>query len=221
MSMSYTEKIERRIAPRRAAGGELLGWSAAGDGLRHQGWARDVSTSGLAFVTEQSDLPRLQQRIEVHRKVAHESGRYRVRRCEALSDDVWLVAAERDDGEAAPFATADYLEPQPGVARPHGYEGANDTPQIRERRSSDRWLTNKLIAWRVSGAARTRGGAVVERSLHGLVIEVTGHDAVDPGVMIVPADDSGAQRHGFRSAIVRRVERQRDGQRLMYVELLA
>lgn len=226
MSMSSSGNTDRRTATRRTSSGELLGWSAAGDGLRHQGWVRDVSASGVAFVTEQCALPRLQQRIEVHRKVAHESGRYRVRRCESLSNDVWLVAAERDDGDseqtaAAPFAKADYLESQPSAAVSHGYESARQSAQLRERRSSDRWLTNKLISWRIAGGSRARGGVVVERSLHGLVIEVASHDAVDPGLMIVPADDPTAQRHGFRSGIVRRVERHSDGRRVMYVELLA
>jgi len=92
--------------------------------------------------------------------------------------------------------------------------------EIRERRCSSRWRSGRDLRWRVRRGRIAKTAEILERSLNGLVLEVTRADAPAEGQYVLPADRRIGDRHGFREGIVRR--RLNDGRRsVLYVEILA
>src|SRR5579862_6738827 len=91
-----------------------------------------------------------------------------------------------------------------------------------DRRYSARWQLDRAFPWRAHGGRRVRQARVVERSLNGLVLE-SEHPGgtLRVGAMIHPGDEGAALRHGYRLAIVRRVESLGGGRHRVVIEILA
>lgn len=231
MTSAPTQRVElrhvnRRRGPRQANFGELIGFSyTSGDSMRRTGWTRDISPTGLSFVVENGQAPQINDQLQIFRKLQRESGTFRVVRAGPSSPLTTLVACEKMTAYPwAPVQMPDFLEahPQPtkSSASVNGNEKA-DEPTNDERRRSSRWLTNKIIQWRLSDDSRQFSGYVVERSLQGMVIAVSKSNCPEPSAIIRPASPSMGNRHGFAAAMLRRVEQDAAGQCLMFVEILS
>ena len=90
-----------------------------------------------------------------------------------------------------------------------------------ERRNSERWPCAKGILWRVRGGRRVRQGLIPERSMQGMVIAASKGDAAPPGTFVVPTDDRGSLRHGFRTGVICRTAELDAEWNLLFVEILA
>lgn len=91
-----------------------------------------------------------------------------------------------------------------------------------ERRSSERWSTEKPLRWRLRGDASPCESVVVERSLTGMVLLADSGNAPELGEHVKPISNEMAVRHGFRCAVV--VRRDADavlGRQKVYLEILA
>ncbi len=84
-----------------------------------------------------------------------------------------------------------------------------------------RWPSHRPLIFRVQGGRRRHESIVMERSLHEMVLRVPAADRLPVGTHLRPIDQAMAERHGFRSAIVRRIERGGEDMRLVHVEILS
>jgi hypothetical protein len=95
-----------------------------------------------------------------------------------------------------------------------------ETQQLLDRRYSPRWETNKPIAWRPHHGRKVRHAQVTQRSLNSFAFVIPVADAPPIGALLHPADSADERRHGFRLAVVRRVQESELGQ-LVFAEILA
>jgi hypothetical protein len=101
-------------------------------------------------------------------------------------------------------------------------QGSNDKKPGADRRSSERWRTDRPLRWRLRGDAEPCEGVIVERSLNGLVLLADATEAPELGEHLKPVSNEMAVRHGFRCAVVVRREAEAAlGQRRVYLEILA
>ncbi|MDP9173254.1 MAG: hypothetical protein M3O30_05235 [Planctomycetota bacterium] len=97
----------------------------------------------------------------------------------------------------------------------------NEEINQNERRNSQRWPCAKGILWRIHGGHRVRHGWIPERSMDGIVIAAATEDAAPVGTCILPTDDRGSLRHGFRQGVICRIADLDAGWNLLFVEILA
>lgn len=90
-----------------------------------------------------------------------------------------------------------------------------------DRRRSARWETSKQLLWRVFRGRRIREGRLVERSLDGLVLSAEPCDRPRVGTRLLPGNTDVANRLGFRSAIVKRIDVPGGGTSLIFAEIEA
>ena len=89
-----------------------------------------------------------------------------------------------------------------------------------ERRYSTRWITNKMISWRVHHGKRVRHSKLIERSLNSMVLLSSRCDVPPIGAYVHPDDEKSGDRHGFRLAIVRRIHERETGY-VVFLEIFA
>jgi len=95
-----------------------------------------------------------------------------------------------------------------------------EATNLQDRRYSQRWETDKPIAWRPHHGRKVRHAKLTQRSLNSLAFVIPAAEAPRIGVLLHPADHVHAQRHGFRLAVVRRIQHIEQGQ-LVFVEILS
>ncbi len=101
-------------------------------------------------------------------------------------------------------------------------QSTSETTRSADRRSSERWLTDKPLRWRLRGESQSSEGVVVERSLNGIVLLADALGAPELGEHLKPDSSEMAVRHGFRCAVVvRRGAEEALGRRKVYLEILA
>lgn len=107
---------------------------------------------------------------------------------------------------------AETIDPGEGGNRPN-HQLLDFTPCRRserrgdsDRRASARWRTGEVFHWKRTDGKTVRPGCITERSLSGLRFTATRTDAPHRGTQITPAAPHAADRLGFHSAVVRRVE---------------
>jgi len=90
----------------------------------------------------------------------------------------------------------------------------------KERRHSERWVTDKTLSWRRHHGKKIRSCPLTERSLNSIAFLSPASDAPPIGAIVHPADERGSLRHGFRVGVVRRKE-EISGDQLVFMEILA
>jgi hypothetical protein len=95
-----------------------------------------------------------------------------------------------------------------------------ETARPTDRRYAVRWQTDKVLWWRLRHGHRTRCSRVIERSLTSLVLFVSIEDAPRIGSILHPTDPLMGDRHGFRAAVVRRIQSVKNGE-MVFAEILA
>jgi hypothetical protein len=88
-----------------------------------------------------------------------------------------------------------------------------------DRRRSARWPVGKPVTWRVSRSRRIHRGVLLERSLDGLVMMSPARAAPRPGSRLLPGSEDAGERHGFRTAIVKRTRRTYGHMEVIYAEI--
>lgn len=219
-----TQSWNRRRENRRDCTGELIQWSRHEDEQVQRGWLNNQSSSGLSFMSEYGDLPRKGEAIDIEsdneRKV-----KWTVTRTRPLNQRLALIACARAETERKRTETTtvgpgewwrfadrhdDFINSFP----------VQDSKVNRERRQSARWLTNKPVQWLPAGGRKLRDGYIIERSLSGMAIQTSDSEIIKLGTRIRAGTRKMAERHGFRTGIVRRVENS-GGKNTICVEILS
>lgn len=240
--------INLRSERRHSRHGQHMTWRQEGVKHRFRiGWLCDESDNGMSFFVDNRRRPRAGQELELRLRPVNDPRRYRVVHASRTSGTLVLVGCERlpSQGVVAPPSSPDPYdhsavrnenrgEPvtasqtrtssppdqyQAGYPEPPASNGSQRGEIEYERRFSPRWPCQTTMVWRRSPERRIRGGCIVERSLDGMVIHINASDRVAVGSTIKPIDHTAATRHGFHTAIVRRVDPASNGMRLV-VELV-
>ncbi|MGA3067208.1 MAG: hypothetical protein ABSF29_10215 [Tepidisphaeraceae bacterium] len=95
-----------------------------------------------------------------------------------------------------------------------------ETTNSLDRRFAPRWVTNKPIAWRPHHGRKVRYAQLTQRSLNSFAFLASESDAPRIGALLHPADLTDELRHGFRLAVVRRIQDSNQGQ-LVFAEILS
>jgi hypothetical protein len=165
----------------------------------------------MAMLTEAQNVPKTGERIVPQKGPGDRDWRKPaiVTRVECLPGGLHRVAAEFSD--TAQRAARFKREGKP--------DRRGENRGSADRRRSSRWLTDKMLPWRVSRGRRIRESQLLERSLDGLVLAVEPGDAPPEGTRLFPYGAEPIDRCGFRSAIVRRTEVANDDHKLVFAEI--
>lgn len=93
--------------------------------------------------------------------------------------------------------------------------------QFEPQSPPHRWPSYRPLVFRVKGGRRRHESIVTERSLHEMVLRVPRGEHLPVGTCLRPINREMAQRHGFRRAVVRRIERATGQSRLLLIEILS
>ena len=96
-----------------------------------------------------------------------------------------------------------------------------DTRQIESSWSDEHWLVDRPLSFRVRGGRKSRRSTVTQRNLNYLVVKMPTHELPEVGAWLHPESEDQSRRHGFRTAIVRRIESDAGGHGVILMEILS
>lgn len=217
---------DKRTERRDDAFGELVHWQTENSSASNAGWAKDLSRSGMSFMTSNEHVPGLGAHLNVHRERTSSSDDYQVVRVTTISKRLSLVGcsiASRAvkkrwwSGEVNDVTFGDGYEVLARVPQQSGSLELTHE-RSRDRRDCQRWMTNRAVQWKVIDESRIGAGYIVERSLRGLAIRTSQRDACHIGAQIEWSNKTTQQWLGFQRAIVRRRKRTAEGRYVIYLE---
>lgn len=96
-----------------------------------------------------------------------------------------------------------------------------DTRYIESSWSDEHWLVDRPLSFRVRGGRKSRRSMVTQRNLNYLVVRMSADQLPDVGTWLHPESEDQSRRHGFRTAIVRRIECDAGGHGVILMEILS
>ncbi|MCC5830639.1 MAG: hypothetical protein JJU36_14425 [Phycisphaeraceae bacterium] len=95
-----------------------------------------------------------------------------------------------------------------------------DTRRLISTWTENHWLVDRPLNFRVHGGRKSRQSHITQRTLNYLLVKLPPDDLPALGSWLHPDDDAQSLRHGFRTAIVRRIESDPAGDAFALLEIV-